>query len=279
MSSQLRDIWTEWREKSRITAQGALLQDVYAHITHGVLFPQFLLGVPDFTKLPPPFFPDVIPSESVSAVLPRTPPQTQKSVASMPVPTSETPADFWHVKFQQANKKLSEITSQNQLLQQQLIDLQRNSQTKISQLTLEHANTDRGLRAATTQDTRTGITLTQLAAQLCEVRAEASELQHELTPLDPLVSEQRIVSNDTPADVLLYTPEHTDHVLLDVTQTGPPVPTTATPAVPHPYMTTETPSQHLVGTVATERRSTRENRGQHRCSVLRTPTCLRHYSC
>ena len=69
-----------------------LLQDVYAHITHGVLFPQFLLGVPDFTKLPPPFFPDVIPSGSVSAVLPRTPPQTQKSVASMPVPTSETPA-------------------------------------------------------------------------------------------------------------------------------------------------------------------------------------------
>jgi hypothetical protein len=37
---------------------------------------------------------------------PRTPPQTQKSVASMPVPTSETPADFWHVKFQQDNKKL-----------------------------------------------------------------------------------------------------------------------------------------------------------------------------
>ena len=278
MSSQLRDIWTEWREKSRITAQGALLQDVYAHITHGVLFPQFLLGVPDFTKLPPPFFPDVIPSGSVSAVLPRTPPQTQKSVASMPVPTSETPADFWHVKFQQANKKLSEITSQNQLLQQQLIDLQRNSQTKISQLTLEHANTVRSLRVATTQDTQTGITLTQLAAQMCEVRAEASELQHELTPLDPLVSEQRTVSNDTPADMLQYTSEHTDHVLLHVTQTGPPVPTTATPAVPHPYTTTETPSQHLVGTVVTERRSTRENRGQHRCSVLHTPTCLRDYS-
>ena len=88
------DIWTEWWDKSRITAQGALLQDVYTHITHGVLFPQFLLGVSDFTKLPPPFFSDVIPSGSVSTVLPRTPPQTQKSVASMPVPTSETPADF-----------------------------------------------------------------------------------------------------------------------------------------------------------------------------------------
>jgi hypothetical protein len=279
VSSQLREIWTEWRDKSRITPQGAPLEDVHAHITHGVFFPQFLVGVSDFTKVPQPFFPDVKPSGSVSVVLPSTTPQTQKSAASMTVLTSETPADFCHAKFQQANKKLSETTSENKLLQQQLMDLQRNSQTKISQLTLEHANTDRGLRAATTQDTRTGITLTQLAAQLCEVRAEASELQHELTPLDPLVSEQRIVSNDTPADVLLCTPEHTDHVLLDVTQTGPPVPTTATPAVPHPYMTTETPSQHLVGTVATERRSTRENRGQHRCSVLRTPTCLRHYSC
>ena len=279
MSSQLREIWTEWRDKSRITPQGAPLQDVYAHITHGVFFPQFLVGVPDFTKVPQPFFPDVIPSESVSVVLPSTAPQTQKSAASMTVPTSVTPADFWHDKFQQANKKLSETTSQNKLLQQQLMDLQRNSQTKISQLTLDHANTVCGLRAATTQDTQTGITLTQLAAQLCEVRTEASELQHELTPLDPLVSEQRTVSNDTPADVLLYTPEHTDHVLLDVTQTGPPVPTTATPAVPHPCTTTETPSQHLVGTVVTERRSTRENRGQHRCSVLHTPTCLRHYSC
>ena len=279
MSSQLREIWTEWRDKSRITPQGAPLQDVYVHITQGVFFPQFLVGVPDFTKVPQPFFPDVIPSGSVAVVLPSTAPQTQKSAASMTVPTSETPADFWYANFQQPNKKLSETTSQNKLLQQQLMDLERSSQTKISQLTLEHANTVRSLRVGTTQDTQTGITLTQLAAQLCEVRAEASELQHELTPLDPLVSEQRIVSNDTPADVLLYTPEHTDHVLLDVTQTGPPVPTTATPAVPHPYTTTETPSQHLVGTVVTERRSTRENRGQHRCSVLRTPTCLRHYSC
>ena len=272
----MRDIWTEWREKSRITAQGALLQDVYAHITHGVLFPQFLLGVPDFTKLPPPFFPHVIPSGSVSAVLPRTPPQTQKSVASMPFPTSETPADFWHVKFQQVNKKLSEITSQNQLLQQQLIALQRNSQTKISQLTLEHANTVYSLRATTVKDTQTAITLTQVVADLRAVRAEISNLQHEVTPLDPLVSTQVTVSKNTAAEVLLHTPGHTDHVLLDVTQTGPPAPTTAPPAVEH-LDTTEPPSQHVVGTVVTKRRSTRENRGQHRCSALHTPICLGHY--
>ena len=276
MSSQLRDIWTEWRDKSRITAQGAPLEGVYAHITHGVFFPQYLLGVPDFTKLPQQFFPDVIPSASVSAVLPSTAPQTQKSAVSMPVPTSNTPADFWQVKFQQANNKLSEITIHNKLLQQQFMDLHRNSQTKIAQLTLEHANTVHSLRAATTQDTQTAITLTQLVADLREVGAEVSELQHDLTPMDPLVSEQITVSNNTPTEVLLHTPEHTDHVLLDVTQTGPPAPRTA--ALPHLHTTTEPPSQHLVGTVVTERRSARENRGQHRCRVLHTPTCLGPYS-
>jgi len=259
----VRDIWTEWRDKRRITAPGAPLEGVYAHITHGVFFPQYLLGVPDFTKLPQQFFPDVIPSASVSAVLPSTAPQTQKSAVSMPVPTSETPADFWHVKFQQANKKLSETTSENKLLQQQLMDLQRNSQTKISQLTLEHANTVYSLRAATAKDTQTAITLTQVVADLRAVRAEISNLQHQVTPLDPLVSEQITVSNNTPTEVLLHTPEHTDHVLLDVTQTGPPAPRTA--ALPHLHTTTEPPSQHLVGNVVTERRSTRENRGQHRC--------------
>ena len=135
------------------------------------------------------------------------------------------------------------------------------------------------LRAATVQDTQTAITLTQLAAELCDVRAQISKLQHELTPLDPLVSEQISVSNNAPAQVLLHTPEHTDHVLLDVKQTGPPAPTTAAPAVSHLHTTTEPPSQHALGTVVTERRSARENRGQHRCSVLHTPTCLGHYSC
>ncbi len=205
MSSQLRDIWTEWRDKSRITPQGAPLQSVYAHITHGVFFPQFLVGVPDFTKRPEPFVPDVMPSGSVSAVLPRTAPQTQKSAASMPVPTSEAPLDFWHAKFQQANKQLSQITSQNKLLQQQLTDLQRNSEIQSSQLTLEHANTVHSLRAATAQHTQTGVTLTLLAAQLHEVRAVVSELQHEMTPLDPLVSQQITVSNHSPAEVLLRT--------------------------------------------------------------------------
>jgi len=205
VSSQLRDIWTEWRDKSRITPQGAPLQDVYAHITHGVFFPQFLVGVPDFTKRPEPFFPDVMPSGSVSAVLPRTAPQTQKSAASMPVATSEAPPDFWHAKFQQADKRLSEITSQNKLLQQQLMDLQRNSEIQISQLTLEHANTVHSLRAATAQHTQTGVTLTLLAAQLHEVRAVVSELQDEITPLDPLVSQQITVSNHSPAEVFLRT--------------------------------------------------------------------------
>jgi hypothetical protein len=55
-----------------------------------------------------------------------------------------------------------------------------------------------------------------------------------------------------------------------VTQTGPLAPTTAAPAVPHLLTTTETPPQDPVGTVVTERRSTRENRGKHRCSVLDT---------
>ena len=64
--------------------------------------------------------------------------------------------------------------------------LHRNSQTKIAQLTLEHANTVHSLRAVTTQDTQTVITLTQLVADLREVGAEVSELQHDLTPTDPL---------------------------------------------------------------------------------------------
>ena len=117
------------------------------------------------------------------------------------------------------------------------------------------------MRTATAQDTQTAMTLTQLVAELCYVRAQISKLQHELTPLDPLVSEQITVSNNTPAQVLLHTPEHTDHVLLDVTQTGPPGPTTAAPAVSHLHTTTESPSQHALGTVVAERRSTRENRG------------------
>jgi len=203
VSSQLRDIWTEWRDKSRITPQGSPLQDVYAHITHGVFFPQFLVGVPDFIKRPEPFFPDVMPSGSVSAVLPRTAPQTQKSAASMPVPTSETPADFWQAKFQQANKKLSEITSQNKLLQQQLMDLKRNSEIRISQLTLEHANTVHSVRATTAQHTQTA--QLHVLAQLHELRAVVSELQHEMTPLDPLVSQPITVSNHSPAEVLLRT--------------------------------------------------------------------------
>jgi hypothetical protein len=135
------------------------------------------------------------------------------------------------------------------------------------------------LRAATAKDTQTAITLTQVVADLRAVRAEISNLQHQVTPLDPLVSEQITVSKNTAAEVLLHTPGHTDHVLLDVTQTGPPAPTTAAPAVPHLNTTTETPSQDPVGTVVTERRSTRENRGKHRCCVLDTPTCLCHYSC
>ena len=274
MSFQLRDIWTEWRVKSRIVPEGALLQDVYAHITHGVLFPQFLLGVPDFTKLPQPFFPDVIPSVCVSVVLPSTAPQTHKAAASMPVPTSETPADFWHVKFQQANKKLADITSQNRLLQQQLIDLQRNSATTITQLTLEHAKTVDSLRAANVTDTLTAITLTQVASDLREVRAEVPKLQDDLTPLDPLVSEPITLSSCTPAVVLVHTP-HTDPALFDVTQTCAPAPTPAAPEVRHLH-TTEPPSQHLVGTVVAERRSVRENRGKHRCSVLHTPICLGH---
>ena len=263
VSSQLRDIWTEWRDKSRITSPGASLEGVYAHITHGVFFPQYLLGEPDFTKLPQQFFPDVMPSASVSAVLPSTAPHTQQAAVSMPVPTSNTPADFWQVKFQQANKKLSEISLQNKHLQQQVMDLQRNSQTKIAQLTLEHANTVHSLRGATTQHTQTAITLKQLVADLREGRAEVSELQDELTPLDPPVSGQITVSNNTPTEVILHTPEHTDHVFLDVTQSGPPAPRTT--ALPHLHTTTEPPPQHLVGNVVTERRSTRENRGQHRC--------------
>ncbi len=147
--------------------------------------------------------------------------------------------------------------------------------SQISQLTLENVNTVYSLRETTVKDTQTSITLTQVAADLREVRSEISNLQHEVNPLDPLVSEQITVSNNTPAEVPLHTPGHIGQVLLDVTQTGPPAPTTVPPAVPH-LDTMEPPSQHLVGTVVTKCRSSQENRGQHRYSVLHTSICLGH---
>ncbi len=207
MCSHLRHIWTEWRVNSRIAAEGALLQNVYAHITHGVLFPLFQLGVPDFTKLPQPLFPDIIPPGSLSAVLPSTAPQSQKVAVSMPVPSSGTPFDFWHVKFRAVNKKLSETTSQNQLLHQQLIDLQTNSERKIAQLTLQYASTVHSLRTASdTKDTQRAITLTQLAAVLREVRADISNLRDEQSIFLPLLSEPTSVCTNTPPVVLLSTP-------------------------------------------------------------------------